>query len=133
MNRAESGLSIVELLVAIIVIAIGLIGIGTLMRESGVVNRRGQERDIAIETVHKKIEELRDKSWADVGLPYPQNYYETFSVPELINGIGATYITYADTGYLKEVEIGVCWKKWGADAIVGETLVTYITRGGINP
>ena len=131
--KRERGLSTLELLVAIIVIAIGLIGIGTLMRESGIVGRRGQERDIAIETVHKKIEELRDKSWPDVGLPYPQSYYETFSVPELANGVGATYITYADTGYLKTVTVGVCWKKWGSDAIVGETLVTYITYGGINP
>lgn len=129
----ENGLSIVELLVAIIVIAIGLIGIGTLMRESGVVGRRGQERDVAIELVHKKMEDLRDKSFPDVGLPYPQNYYETFSVPELINGIGAMRITYEDTGYLKKAEVGICWKKWGSDAIVGETLVTYITRGGINP
>ncbi|PIU51672.1 hypothetical protein COS91_03190 [Candidatus Desantisbacteria bacterium CG07_land_8_20_14_0_80_39_15] len=129
----ENGLSIVELLVAIIIIGIGLIGIGTLMRESGVVGRRGQERDIAIELVYKKMEEFRDKSFPDIGLAYPQSYYETFSVSELPNGIGATYITYADTGYLKEVEIGICWKKWGSNAIVGETLVTYITRGGINP
>lgn len=133
MNRSESGLSIVELLVAILVIAIALIGIGTLMRESGIVGRRGQERDIAIELVHKKMEDLRDKAFPDIGLSYPQSYYETFSVPELINGIGAESISYVDAGYLKKVEIGICWKRWGSNTVAGETLVTYITRGGINP
>jgi Tfp pilus assembly protein PilV len=133
MDRTETGLTIVELLVAVIVIAIGIIGIATLMRESSVIGQRVQERDIAVETAHRYVEELRGKSFPDVGLPYPQNYYETFSVPELTDGVGSVCVTYADTGYLKTVTVGICWKKWGSDAIAGETLVTYITRGGINP
>ena len=134
MDQKESGLSILELMVAIVIITIGLLSLGTLMKESGIVGRRGQEKDIAVELVHKKIEQFRDKPFADVGLPYPQNYYETFSVPELTNGIGTVYVTYVDTGYLKQVTAGVCWKKWGgSNTVVGETLVTYVTRGGINP
>ena len=128
MNRAESGLSIVELLVAIIVIAIGLIGLGTLMRESGVVGRRGQERDIAIETAHKKMESIRDKSYYAIA-------DESFSIPELNDGAGNITVTDVDpdSGWLKKVVVQVSWKKWGSSATMYDSLVTYVTRGGINP
>jgi len=118
----------VELVVALAVIAVGIIGIGTLMRESGIVTRRGSERDVAVEIMHKKMEAIRD-------LDYYSICSETFPVPELKDAVGTVTVTNVDpdSGWLKLVIVQVSWRKWNSDMIMSDSLVTYVTRGGINP
>lgn len=130
MFRKEKGFTIIELLTAVMIIGVGILALGYLMRESGVVSHRVKDRDVAIGILNGKMEIIRDTPYADIVAG------ETiFVVPSLPEGTGTILVTYEDSpvNHLRKVVVSVHWKKWGAPVTQTEALTTYVTRGGLNP
>jgi len=129
-KNSSSGMSLVELMMTILIVTIALWSVGELMKQSGIVGQRGKENDIATEIMHKKMESIRDESFYLI-----TNETFTANEPELRDAAGTVTITEVDpdSGWLKLVGINMSWKKWSSDIIMHDTIVTYITRQGINP
>ena len=125
----QEGFTMVELMISIVVITVALFSLGYLMKESGVVNRRVKEKDIAYEAISNQLEMLRSTSYAD----FDSGTY-AFSVPELADSTGRIEIINMGSPNLskfRKITISLQWRKWGSDAIMGDTITTYATERGL--
>ena len=127
-DKEQAGFTLLELMVAIVVISVGILGVAALINESQVVNRRVRDKDVVYQTLNKKMELLREVPFVDVIAGDT-----IFNISELQNGIGLITVVNEDapTNHLKKITVSIHWKRWGSDTTQGEIVVTYRTRDGL--
>jgi prepilin-type N-terminal cleavage/methylation domain-containing protein len=105
-RRREGGFTVVEVLVAIVVLSITLMALGPIMAGITRGNRYGQHVTSASARVQEKIEELK-------GRPYEK--VTAGSVGLTSPGMSRTWKVVSEpvTGALKEVDVSVSWKEPG--------------------
>jgi prepilin-type N-terminal cleavage/methylation domain-containing protein len=105
-SRREGGFTVVEVLVAIIVLSITLMALGPIMAGISRGNRYGQHVTAASARVQEKIEELKSRPYAKV-----TDGSDTLTSP----GMTRTWKVVSEpvAGALKEVDVSVSWKEPG--------------------
>jgi prepilin-type N-terminal cleavage/methylation domain-containing protein len=105
-SRREGGFTVVEVLVAIIVLSITLMALGPIMAGISRGNRYGQHVTAASARVQEKIEELKSRPYDKVA-----DGSDTLTSP----GMTRTWKVVAEpvAGALKEVDVSVSWKEPG--------------------
>jgi prepilin-type N-terminal cleavage/methylation domain-containing protein len=105
-SRREGGFTVVEVLVAIIVLSITLMALGPIMAGISRGNRYGQHVTAASARVQEKIEELKSRPYDKVG-----DGSDTLTSP----GMTRTWKVVSEpvAGALKEVDVSVSWKEPG--------------------
>jgi prepilin-type N-terminal cleavage/methylation domain-containing protein len=128
MEKKQAGFTLLELLVAIVVISIGVLGVAALIKESQITNRRVRDKDLVYETLNKRVEIIREIPFVDV-----LEGDTIFIVPELPGGRGLINVVNEDspTNHLKKITVSIHWPRWGSNATQGETIVTYRTLAGL--
>lgn len=104
--RREGGFTVVEVLVAIVVLSITLMALGPIMAGISRGNRYGQHVTAASARVQEKIEELKSKPYDKV-----VNGSDVLTSP----GMTRTWKVVSEpvSGALKEVDVSVSWKEPG--------------------
>jgi prepilin-type N-terminal cleavage/methylation domain-containing protein len=104
--RREGGFTVVEVLVAIVVLSITLMALGPIMAGISRGNRYGQHVTAASARVQEKIEELKSKPYDKV-----VNGSDVLTSP----GMTRTWTVVSEPvdGALKEVDVSVSWKEPG--------------------
>ena len=104
--RREGGFTVVEVLVAIVVLSITLMALGPIMAGITRGNRYGQHVTSASARVQEKIEELKSRPYAEI-----ENGSDVLTAP----GMTRTWKVVSEPveGALKEVDVSVSWKEPG--------------------
>ncbi len=122
-SRVESqGFTLIEVLIAVVILSISLLGIASLMTTTTRNNAVGGHMTEAATFAQDKLEELRATPWAQL-LPNSMN---------TDTRVGATGISYTrnwanivENGNLKTVTVGVRWTDQTSHAI---SLLAAISR-----
>lgn len=125
-NR-ERGVSLIELMIALVVLSLGILAVGQLFPSGS----RGQLQDRMMTTAayyaQEQLERLQDLSWTDPDLalgPHP-------ATPETLGDSGQWHRTWlvesmpAPMDNLRRVTVTVSWSFLGAHQA---TVVTYVRR-----
>lgn len=124
----RDGFTTVELLVAVLVISVGILGVASLINQAQVVNRRVKDKDFAYELLNKRVELIRDTPFVDVVAGDT-----IITVPDLQSGTVKIQVENMDspTNHLKKITVSVHWTRYSSDSTQGETVVTYRARDGL--
>jgi type II secretory pathway pseudopilin PulG len=118
--RREGGFTVVEVLVAIIVLSVTLMALGPIMAGITRGNRFGQHVTSASARVQEKVEELKGKSYDSVVNGSDNLLYPTMTRTW-------TVVSEPVDGALKEVDVSVSWKEPGNKTKV-VSVKTYIAN-----
>lgn len=118
-TRADvRGLSLIELMFAIAIIAIALFAICSMVLQTVAMREAARETETAKEWVQKKLEEVRSRPFTDVRTAYPPPagsnvYTATFVAPAVPTGlsgaIGILTVDYSNAK-LTEAVARIDWK-----------------------
>jgi Tfp pilus assembly protein PilV len=117
MPRRRKGYTLIEALLAIVVLMIALVGIMGVLALSVVSHTKTNSKRLAVAAAESKVEELRRTSYASLA-------NSTFTVPGLANSagsVGTVTIATAATD-LKKATVRIRWTRPGYGDISFETL-----------
>ena len=129
-DAAQAGFSIIELMVALVLLGLGILSLANLFPLGSQTQLRDRLRTSATDLAQQKMEQLRMRAWSDTDLDvgtHPDADGETLTLAE--EGEFVRYwIVEAQTGSfqdMKKVTTRVVWTYQRADTI---ELVTYFRR-----
>ncbi|MBF0593437.1 MAG: prepilin-type N-terminal cleavage/methylation domain-containing protein [Candidatus Omnitrophica bacterium] len=114
LQRPRAGMTLVEVMVAVVILLVAVIGILYSYVKAIELNAIGQGAVIATHAVKNKIEQIKSCTFAQIVPTYDNT---TFTVAG-INGKGVVYIDNSNAQLLK-VKVVVCWKL-GNGRLIGE-------------
>ena len=105
-NRA--GFTLIECLVAIVILGIGLVGVVGCLTAALLANRSASDTELAVSIAQDRLEDMRSLGFGAVTY---DNYPATSSVPELHSGVQTVEITdsFLGNARLKRVRLGISW------------------------
>lgn len=125
----ERGVTLAELMVALVVLSVGVFAIGSLFPAGS----RGQQRDRLMTAANlyaqQKLEELQSKSWADPDMSFGRHPAGTAT--EDLGDTGAWHRWYtvsamtAPLDNLRKVTVSVSWTNVSPDTL---SVTTYVRR-----
>ncbi len=117
--RPDRGLTLVELMFALAIIAIALFAILSVIVQTMTMREAAREQELAKEWVQQKIEEVKSRPFSDLnGVAYKPagggtKFTATFAAPDvptkLVNGAGVLTVDYSNVN-LYEIVASVNWK-----------------------
>jgi type IV pilus assembly protein PilV len=128
--KNNQGFTMLELLIAIAILAIGLLGLATLQTSSIQGNRDSKEMTTAVFLAEKKMEELKSSPFT----ASPINIGTTNDSNNPMNGSGASggiynrswnVQTYMSSANMKQITVTVAWNMAGKNHSVSlDTVVS---------
>lgn len=128
MNR-DAGFSMIELMVACIILAAVLISVASMVTRIGVTNMEAKDINVASNAVHQEIEILRSTPYADLINGYDGPLFNELEIEGLdrLPGVqGNLKITDEEAG-LKKVVVTLIWQRRGSEKPRSFQMETYIT------
>ncbi len=141
----QAGFTLLEVMIALVVLLLGVLGIFGLLNSSIVMNRNSVETSKAAHFAQKRLETIRNTPFIEVeprgATNYPRLANDDAAADQELQQLGlsgsATWDrqvlrvdSYASGDALKRVVVTVTWGKAGETDSV--SLVTYVSRGGLN-
>ena len=129
----KKGLTLVEILVAVSITAIVLLGLYGVLTYGMTINLKTKNKAVAYHIASQEMEILRDISFPTLTNQTNGPFLGTVEdLDKLPSSEGKLTITdYQGNTNIKEVTIRVLWKERGSQKEV--KLVTLIGKGGLNP
>ena len=117
-NKSVKAFTLVELLVAVIALAVVLVGLVQVFIRCSVLAELSQNKTVAMSEAQGKLEELRNYNFDNIAADYAYGgALNPFTLDQL-NGTGVIYID-SSTADILEIEIVISWEnKYGR--IIGE-------------
>jgi prepilin-type N-terminal cleavage/methylation domain-containing protein len=126
----QSGFTLVEVLVAVLILAISLTGSLLVFSKGNIFVAEIQERSIASQAVKEEIEEIRDMSYASILAL--GNTFTTTSMDSLKNPVGTLAIDDAlSSANIRRITATLTWDSMRGRAL-STSFSTYVTNSGIN-
>jgi len=116
--KRKRGLTLVELMIALAIIAIALFGILSMIVQMMAIREATRESELAKEWVQKKIEEVKSRPFSDLrtvaytpagGSVYTAAFANPDVPTQLPNGAGVLMVDYTNAN-LYEIVASVNWK-----------------------
>lgn len=126
--RHERGITIAELMVALVVLSIGILAVAQLFPAGTTTQLQARMTNTANYYVQEKLEQLRNTSWTDSALAVGSH---PTSGTEPLGTLGQWQRSYVVSALpdpldnLKKVEVTVWWVRGGRDSV---TSTTYVRR-----
>ena len=127
--RSEHGATLIELLMALVVLAIGVLAVAQMFPASSRGQTRDRMRSVGNNYAQSKIEELETLTWADAGLSVGR--HPAGSATEALGTTGAWQRFYnvdamaAPMDNLRRVSVVVAWTAVKPETV---TAITYVRR-----
>jgi type IV pilus assembly protein PilV len=128
--KNDQGFTMLELLIAIAILAIGLLGLATLQSTSIQGNRDSKELTTAVFLAEKKMEEMKSAAFNAA----PLNIGSSTDINNPMNGSGATggiyyrswnVQRYLSSNNMKQITVSVSWTISGkSHSIAFDTVVS---------
>ncbi|HLY08032.1 MAG TPA: type II secretion system protein [Planctomycetota bacterium] len=123
-KRGRRGFSLLELMIAMSVIAIALFSILGMITQMMAMRDLARENELAKEWVQRRLEEVKSTAFAQVPTTYPAGttgaYVGSFSAstlpvdkatpPQLANAAGLLSVNYNNNANLYEIVATITWK-----------------------
>ena len=125
---AERGASLVEILIAVTILAIGILGVGRLFPTSNRVQTQDRMTNTASYYAQQKLEEVLTYEWHDAGVQigrYPAVDAESLGTSKTWHRHYQVEAMAEPLANLRKVTVTVAWNYHGARAV---TAVTYKRR-----
>lgn len=128
----QSGVTFIELIIAVSVLSIGILGLYLVIIFGIGVNRQAKNLALSYEIANKEIETIRNTSYSDLVNQTDGNFYSDESdLSQLPSGDGKLTIeNYEGSDKVKKIIVTVTWQE--QNATKNTTLTTLATEGGIN-
>ena len=142
----QAGFTLLEVMIALVVLLLGVLGIFGLLNSSMVMNRNSVETSKAAHFAQKRLETIRNTPFIEVeprgATNYPRLANDDAAADQELQQLGLSAAaphrvrqvlrvdSYASGDALKRVVVTVTWGKAGETDSV--SLVTYVSRGGLN-
>ena len=129
-NRRRSGMSLIEVMVAMVVLSFGLLGVAALQVRAITEGNGGQHLSTASAAARNRVEELSRLAWTDSDLDHDAG---AWSAETPFNMLGQDYvsqdrITWDNTAVaavqLKQIEVRLSWddaKRQGRQVLLAST------------
>ena len=127
-TRAERGASLIELMIALTVLAVGVLAVAQLFPAGSRYQVRDRLRTEASQLAREKIEQLEVLDWADPDLAAGRH---PAGAPENLGSVGALHRYYDVAGMaapldnLKQVTVRVTWTQVRACTVQAVTYVRH--------
>ena len=119
--RGQSGLTIVETMFAIVLMAIAFLGMAGVQAVSSKAQSLGKNHGLATYVANQQLEQMRRSTFAQVVASSSTQTVEgtTFTVARTVSGAGSN----------KRVEVKVDWNdRFGARSVVYATVISEVTN-----
>jgi prepilin-type N-terminal cleavage/methylation domain-containing protein len=123
--RAQRGATLVELLVALVVLAIGVLAVAQLFPAGSRGQLRARMRTVGNNYAQDKIEELNTLTWGDVGLSVGTHPAETLGSSGKWRRSYTVEAMAAPMDNLRRVTVRVSWTTTRPETV---TATTYVRR-----
>lgn len=127
---SKRGITLVEILIAVVIIGVALISLGLVFSEGVVLMTETRERNIANQCIQEMAESIRDMSYDEILALGPT--FNASGFPQLQNPQGLLDIedTFGQDD-IRRVTITLNWNS-SIGRPLTRRLATYVTREGIN-
>lgn len=121
MKNRENGFTLVEIMIAVMVLAIAFLAMYQMQTMAIRGNEIGNQVTIATMLAQDKLEEIRNTDYANVTTTnFPTENYGTISgYPQFCREVSVT-----DNGWMKTVRVNVIWKVGRAYRVTVDTMLT---------
>ena len=105
-NKSNSGFTLVEVIMAMLIFMVGMLGLLTAVNLAIETNLRNQIRDEAVNVGERVMSELRGKGFDNISVAstvYQTYAYQSYSVPSRIRGSARKYGVQRNTMVLATV------------------------------
>jgi len=112
MNRRRAGLTLIEVLIASVILGAGLLALAAMQLEALRGGRSGNVDTYATALAQNKLEELRRIAWADSSLNATGNWTTAATVTSAQQGQTYTIdwrVTDVVTGWTRAIDVRVRW------------------------
>ncbi|MCK4337830.1 MAG: hypothetical protein KAX11_07785 [Candidatus Aminicenantes bacterium] len=123
-----SGLSFVEVLVTMVIMEVVLLSMLSMITFSANLLMKMEQTTIASQSIHKKIEQIRNISFE--GILSLDDTFTDEDLTRLNNAQGYVFLDDAIGQDIKKLTVSIHWTFRGRPMI--KKVVTFVTRGGIN-
>ena len=111
-GRARAGLTLIEVMIALTILAVGLLTLATMQLEALRGGRKSASDTFATTLAQDKMEELQRMSWANAGLAPTGNWVAPETKTHPVNG--QTYlvdwkVTDLVTDWTRSIDVRVRW------------------------
>lgn len=137
-RTAESGFSLVEVIVSVAVLATGLVAVAQMFALSTNTNRSARWASVGTALAQQKIEQIRGLAWGFDAVGLPQNDYASnlaVAPPAAAGGGGLSaspqsVLTINTPGYVDYLDASGGWVGTGPDPVIG---TVFVRRWSIEP
>ena len=124
LQRDNHGFTLIEVMVAILILMVGMLGLLQAINLATEVNIRNQVRDEAVSVGERVMNEMRGKGFDNISVasPVTATYtYGTYQLPSKLRGASRSYsitrqskvISTLDSNSVKELTVTVAWSYKG--------------------
>ena len=128
----QSGVTFIELIIAVSVLSIGILGLYLVIIFGIGVNRQAKNLALSYEIANKEIETIRNTAYSDLTNQTDGNFYsDSTDLSKLPSGSGKLTIeNYEGSDKVKKIIVTVTWQEQNVTKTT--TLTTLAAEGGIN-
>jgi prepilin-type N-terminal cleavage/methylation domain-containing protein len=131
-SKQNRGVTFIELIIAVSVLSIGILGLYLVIIFGIGVNREAKYLALSYEIANREIETVRNTSFTDLVNQTDGNFYSgNADISKLPSGSGTLTIeNYEGNDKIKEIIVKVTWQEQNTTKTT--TVTTLATEGGIN-
>ena len=122
--KDKGGFTLIEVMVAILILMVGMLGLLQAINLATEVNIRNQVRDEAVYVGERVMNEMRGKGFDNISVASPPTatyIYGTYQLPSKLRGVSRSYsvtreskvISTLDSNSVKELTVTVDWSYKG--------------------